>query len=394
MKLAFSAADEAFRDTIQQWLGAHFVGPYAELRYRGYPGDEDAFVPERKAWEQLLAREGWTGLSWPKHHGGQALTLEQQVLFYEEYARVGGPGRLGHIGEGLVAPTLIDLGTPYHHERYLPSILAGQALWCQGYSEPNAGSDLANIQTKAEFDPVRQRWRLTGQKVWTSLAHHADYIFVLARTDRHSTRHQGLGFFLLDLDQPNIHIHPIKQMAGTAEFNEVFLDEAECDAAEIVGEPGQGWSVAMALLGYERGVSTLGQQMQFSNEFAQLVAAAQTSKRAEEPVIRQRIGRLAAQLDIMRNSALRMLSGLANHAELSRAALVFKLYWATLHRDLGELAVDVLGVDGLQVPAQNEPLSPAQRLFLFTRADTIYAGTNEIQRNIIAQRGLGMPKMR
>lgn len=392
MELAFTEQDEQFRATVAQWMVDNLQGDFAEIKYRGGPGDEHTFIAERKEWEAHLAQGQWTGIGWPKEFGGQALSLEQQVIFYEEYARAGGPGRLGHIGEGLVAPTLIALGSKEQQARYLPDILSAKAIWCQGYSEPNAGSDLANIQTRAEYDETEQVWRLYGQKVWTSLAHISDYMFVLARTEKGSKRHKGLGFFLVDLHQANIQVRPIKQMSGTAEFNEVFLDGAVCSANDIVGAPGEGWKVAMRLLGFERGLSTLGQQMQFQNELNAIISAAQVSGSIAQPMIRQRIGKVISELHIMRNSALRMLSGLAAQGELDQGTLVYKLFWATLHRDMGELAVDVMGLPGLQVQDQDYALHPLQSLFLFTRADTIYAGTNEIQRNIIAERGLGMPR--
>lgn len=392
MHLNFTPEDEVFRNNVADWLATALTGAFSQLKYRGGPGDEHAFVDERKAWEVHLAEHGWTGLGWPKAHGGMGLTIEQQVIFYEEYAKAGAPGRLGHIGDGLVAPTLIALGSTTQQARYLPDILHNRAIWCQGYSEPNAGSDLANIQTRAEYDEMTATWRLYGQKVWTSLAHIADYIFVLARTQKGSKRHQGLGFFLVNLKQPNIKIRPIKQMSGTAEFNEVFLDGAQCGADDIVGAPGEGWQVAMRLLGFERGLSTLGQQMQFQNELQWIILAAKQSGRFGQGHIRQRIGKVISELDIMRNSALRMLSGLAAQGELDNSSLVYKLFWASLHREMGELGVDAMGAHGVILSPSNEPLQRLQSLYLFTRADTIYAGTNQIQRNIIAERGLGLPR--
>ncbi len=392
MELAFTKQDEQFRKTVAKWMNDNLQGVFTPIKYRGGPGDEHAFIAERKKWEQHLANSQWTGIGWPKEFGGQGLSIEQQVIFYEEYARAGGPGRLGHIGEGLVAPTLIAMGSTEQKKRYLPEILSSKAIWCQGYSEPNAGSDLANIQTRAEFDEKEQVWRLYGQKVWTSLAHISDYMFVLARCEKGSNRHHGLGFYLVNLNQKNILIRPIKQMSGTAEFNEVFLDGAICSTHDIVGSPGEGWKVAMRLLGFERGLSTLGQQMQFQNELDAIITVAQQSGLIEQHTIRQRIGKVISELDIMRNSALRMLSGLAVDGELDNSSLVYKLFWATLHRDMGELAIDVMGLDGLEIKNEDYALNPLQSLFLFTRADTIYAGTNEIQRNIIAERGLGMPR--
>jgi alkylation response protein AidB-like acyl-CoA dehydrogenase len=351
------------------------------------------YPEERKAWEKKLAEGGWTCVGWPAEHGGRACSIEQQVIFFEEYARAGAPGRVGHIGEGLTGPTLIAFGSEAQKEKYLPGIVSGEELWCQGYSEPGAGSDLANVKTKARFDEDRGQWILNGQKVWTSLAHEADYCFVIARTDPDSVAHKGLGFFLIKMDQPGVEIRPIEQITGTSEFNEVFFDEAECDAQDIVGAPGDGWKVAMGLLGFERGVSTLGQQMQFQNELDEVVALAKTNGAARDPIIRQRIARAHAELKIMRYNSMRMLSGQSgSDGSLQKEALIYKLFWATWHRGLGELAMDVMGPECEILDDGPYELNRLQSMYLFVRSDTIYGGTNQIQRNIIAERGLGMPK--
>jgi alkylation response protein AidB-like acyl-CoA dehydrogenase len=392
MKLSFSAADEAFRAEVADWLAANLCGDFECIRYRGGPGDEHSFVEERKAWERKLHEGGWTGIGWPREYGGRGASIEQQVIFNEEYARSGGPGRMGHIGETLTGPTLIAFGTREQKERYLPGILRGEDLWCQGYSEPSAGSDLANVKTKARFDEGSGQWVISGQKVWTSLAHESRYCFVIARTDPASAGHKGLGFFLLAMDQPGVVVRPIEQLTGTSEFNEVFFDEAVCGADDIVGAPGDGWKVAMGLLGFERGVSTLGQQMLFQNEFDEVVRIARQNGAAADPTIRQRIADAHVGLRIMRFNSMRMLSGGGDDGSLSREAMIYKLYWATWHRNLGKLAMDVLGPESEILDAAPYGLNRLQSLYLFTRADTIYGGTNQIQRNIIAERALGMPR--
>jgi alkylation response protein AidB-like acyl-CoA dehydrogenase len=392
MKLSFSEQDEQFRAEVADWLAANLCGEFEQIRFRGGPGDEHSFVEERKAWERQLHEGGWTGLGWPREHGGRGASIEQQVIFNEEYARAGGPGRMGHIGETLTGPTLIAFGSEAQQARYLPGILRGEDLWCQGYSEPSAGSDLANVRTKARFDEASSQWRLSGQKVWTSLAHESQYCFVIARTDPESVGHKGLGFFLLAMDQPGITVRPIEQLTGTSEFNEVFFDEAVCDADDIVGEPGQGWQVAMGLLGFERGVSTLGQQMLFQNEFDEVLRIARENGAARDPAIRQRIADAHVGLRIMRFNSMRMLSGGGDDGSLSREAMIYKLYWASWHRNLGKLAMDVLGAESEILAGAPYELNRLQSLFLFTRADTIYGGTNQIQRNIIAERALGMPR--
>ena len=392
MKLSFSEEDERFRREVADWLAANLGGEFEQIRFRGGPGDEHSFVEERKAWERKLHEGGWTGLGWPRQHGGRGASIEQQVIFNEEYARAGGPGRMGHIGETLTGPTLIAFGSEAQQARYLPGILRGEDLWCQGYSEPSAGSDLANVRTKARFDGASGQWRLTGQKVWTSLAHESRYCFAIARTDPESVGHKGLGFFLLAMDQPGITVRPIEQLTGTCEFNEVFFDEAVCGADDIVGEPGQGWQVAMGLLGFERGVSTLGQQMLFQNEFNEVLRIARENGAARDPAIRQRIADAHVGLRIMRFNSMRMLSGGGDDGSLSREAMIYKLYWASWHRNLGKLAMDVLGAESEILDGAPYELNRLQSLFLFTRADTIYGGTNQIQRNIIAERALGMPR--
>ncbi|MEZ5508516.1 MAG: acyl-CoA dehydrogenase family protein [Gammaproteobacteria bacterium] len=393
MKLSFSPADEQFRQEVAQWLNENLRGEFEKIRFRGGPGDEHMFQHEREQWEKVLAAGGWTCVGWPKEYGGRGCSIEQQVIFFEEYARAGGPGRVGHIGEGLAGPTIIAFGTEAQKQKYLPGIVAGTDLWCQGYSEPGAGSDLANVKTKARFDSEKNKWILNGQKVWTSLAHEAHYCFVIARTDPASSGHKGLGFFLVKMDQPGVTVRPIQQITGTSEFNEVFFDDAECDADDIVGAPGEGWKVAMGLLGFERGVSTLGQQMQFQNELDDVIALARRNGAATDPVIRQRIAKAHTELKIMRYNSLRMLSGQSgSDGSLQKEALIYKLYWATWHRELGELAIDVLGAEGQILEAAPYQLSRLQSMYLFVRSDTIYGGTNQIQRNIIAERGLGMPK--
>ena len=375
------------RDEFSTWMKDNFCGEYECLRGRATPGDEDAFPGLRLKWEQELGTAGWIGVGWPKEHGGHGATLEELVGFNEEYAKHGGPGRAGHIGETLLAPTLIAYGTEAQQEKYLPGIKAGTEFWCQGYSEPNAGSDLSNIKTKAKL--VDGKWVINGQKIWTSLAMDSDYIFVVARAEEGSVGRHGLVFLLVKLDQAGIDIRPIKQMSGTAEFNEVFFDDAVCDETDIIGGVGDGWKIAMALLGFERGASTLGQQMTFADEFSKIAALAKRNGAAQDPLIRQRIAKAYAGLKIMRFTALRTLQA-AETGDLTKEGYMSKIYWASWHRDLGELAMDVLGASA-EILEDGE-YNKLQKLFLFSRSDTIYGGTNQIQRNIIAERALGMPK--
>lgn len=389
MKIGFGIEDEAFRQEVAHWLEQHLQGEFEQLRFRGGPGDEHMFPEERKAWEREMARGGWIGLGWPRECGGRGLSISQQVIFHEEYARAGGPGRMGHIGEGLAGPTIAAFGSEEQKRRFLPGILEGREFWCQGYSEPGAGSDLAGVKTRARLEG--DRWLINGQKVWTSLAHESDWCFVIARTEPGSVGHKGLSFFLVPMHQANIRVQPIQQITGTSEFNEVFFDDAETAANNIVGAPGEGWKIAMALLGFERGVSTLGQQMLFQNELDEIVRIAKANGAAADPVLRQRLARAWAGLRTLRYNSLRMLSGPQN-GSLRPEAMSYKLAWSTWHVELGKLAMDVLGPQAEILDGEPYELSRLQSLFLFTRSDTIYGGSNEIQRNIIAERALGMPR--
>jgi alkylation response protein AidB-like acyl-CoA dehydrogenase len=380
--------DDDFRAEVKAWLAANLSGEFAELIGRGGPGREHEYVEQRVAWERRLGEGGWIGLGWPEADGGRALPWTRQVIFYEEYARSGAPGRVGHIGEQLLAPTLLMFGTPEQKARFLPGIRSGSEIWCQGYSEPGAGSDLAAVSTKAELRDGE--WHLDGQKVWTSLATFADWCFVLARTDSNAERHRGLSYLLVPMAQPGIEIRPIVQLTGTSEFNEVFFDDARAPEADVVGAPGDGWRVAMGTLAVERGVSTVGQQLGFAREFDDVLATARRSGAIDDPELAGRIVDSWIGLQVMRYTALATLGAPAGSTPGAEAN-ISKLLWATWHQQLGELAVDVAGPEAIITGAQYA-LSDAQTLFLFTRSDTIYGGSNEIQRNVIAERMLGLPR--
>ena len=389
---AADLAGEAFRGQVRQWLATHLTGEFAPLVGSGGPGREHEQLDLRARWEKVLGAAGWIGHGWPVPHGGGA-SIARQVIFFEEYARAGGPGRLSHIGEYLLAPTLIAFGTAEQRRRFLPPIARAEELWCQGYSEPNAGSDLAGVQTRATL--VDGRWRISGQKVWTSLAHLADWCFVLARTDPATPRHAGLSFLLVPMKQPGVEVRPIAQLTGTSEFNEVFFDGAVTDADLVVGAPGDGWRVATGTLAFERGVATLGQQLGFARELDEVIAAARANGALGDPVVFDRIVDAWIGLQGLRHHALRTLGGARpdpGAALPNEPASVAKLLWANWHQRLGELAIAVEGAAATVAQGPPYELTDAQRLFLFTRADTIYGGSNEIQRNIIADRLLGRVK--
>jgi alkylation response protein AidB-like acyl-CoA dehydrogenase len=378
---------EEFRAEVRDWLAENLVGEFAALKGLGGPGREHEAFDERVAWNQHLAKAGLTCLGWPVEHGGRGLSVAHRVAFYEEYAIANAPAKVNHFGEELLGPTLIAYGTPEHQQRFLPRILDVTELWSQGYSEPGAGSDLANVATTAVLDG--DQWVINGQKVWTSLAHWAQWCFVVARTEKGSKRHAGLSYLLVPLDQPGVDVRPIVQLTGDSEFNEVFFDDARTDAGLVVGSPGDGWRVAMGTLTFERGVSTLGQQIVYARELNSVVELAKQTGAADDPLIRERLTRSWAGLRAMRSYALATMD-VEGGGQAAGKDSVSKLLWANWHRELGEIAMDVRGKAGLVLNGGD--FDQWQRLYLFTRADTIYGGSNEIQRNIIAERVLGLPR--
>jgi alkylation response protein AidB-like acyl-CoA dehydrogenase len=389
-----AVSDTDFRTEVRDWLSANVVDDFAALRGRGGPGDEEVGFETRVAWEQVLGKAGWIGLGWPVSHGGRGASLSQQIIWAEEYARADAPARVNHMGENLLAPTLIEYATKAICDRFLPGIRNGTERWCQGYSEPDAGSDLANVKTKAELDG--DQWVINGQKVWTSLAHVSHWAFVVVRTEPGSARHAGLSFLLVPMDQEGVEVRPIIQLTGGGEFNETFFTDARTDADLVVGEIGDGWRIAMGLLGFERGISTLAQQVGFERELDVTIELARRHRRIGDPVTRQHLVRMWTGLRLMKLNAMRSMS---SDGVPGPEASISKLFWGTWHRDLGELMIDLQGVHGIVAESDGEfsdddayPLTLEQKLFLFTRSDTIYGGSNEIQRNVLGERVLGLPR--
>lgn len=386
MQLEFTPEQEAFRTQVRDWLEQELSGPFADVRNLPHRA---GFTPRRIEWERRLGAAGWNTLAWPKAYGGRGAELIEQVVFAEEYARSRAPGRMSHIGLELVAPTILAFGTDAQRAQFLPGIAAVTELWAQLFSEPNAGSDLSNVQTRARLEsrPGGDVWVVEGQKIWSSYAQYADWAILLCRTEPGSVGAKGLSFLILPLRQPGVDIRPIRQITGGSGFNEVFLDRAEVPAANLLGEAGEGWRVAMATLTFERGVSTLGQQTGFRYEFQDVYRAARDRGRLADPAIARRFATLWAELRTMRYTALRMLGG----SGLSRAGLTYKLYYTSWHQRLGELAMDVLGAEG-DLAIDGGEAGALQYLYLESRSDSIWAGTSQIQRNIIAERGLGLPR--
>jgi alkylation response protein AidB-like acyl-CoA dehydrogenase len=385
-------AEAAFRQEVRAWLRQHLVGEFAALGSVGGPADEAGWEV-RFEWEKLLGRDRWVGLSWPTEYGGRGADLSQQIIFNEEYARANAPARISFFGEGLFAPTLIQFGTEEQKRRYLPKIQAVEELWCQGFSEPNAGSDLANIQTRAVLDG--DEWVITGQKVWTTLAHRADWCFVVCRTDPDSSSHHGLSYLLCPMRQSGVEVRPLRQLTGGAEFNEVFFDGARTAKDNVLGPVGEGWKVAMATLGFERGTAFMSSQLAFEQEVAQLLDIARKNGSLEDPVLRDELADRYIGLQVMKYNGMRMLTSLVQRGVLGPEASIGKLFWTTWHRNFGETAMKVLGSDALVVRRAGDgayELDEPHRIFLSSRAETIYAGSSEIQRNIVGERVLGLPR--
>ncbi|TML11002.1 MAG: acyl-CoA dehydrogenase [Actinobacteria bacterium] len=390
----------AFKEEVRTWLEEHMVGEFAQLRGRGGMGQEDIPFATLLEWERELAKGGWLGIDYPKSIGGRECSLSEQVIFFMTYVESRAPHRIPNMGVTLAGPTIMAYGTEAQKRRFIPKILSGHEMWCQGYSEPNAGSDLANVQTRALLDG--DEWVINGQKVWTSLAQYSQWCFVVCRTDAQSKRHNGLSYLLVPMDQSGIEIRPIVQITGGSEFNEVFFTDARTRADMVVGEVGRGWEVAMGTLGFERGASTLGQQLAFRREFDDLVNYAKKTGVADDPMIRQELAEMYGTLEIMRYSNLRMLTVVDSGGVPGPEMSIGKLYWSNWHRRFGEVMLDVMGaaalVAGSDATVSHEegsvhyPLAPMQRSFLYSRAGTIYAGSNEIQRNVLGERVLGLPR--
>jgi alkylation response protein AidB-like acyl-CoA dehydrogenase len=400
MEFTRTAAEEAFADEVRTWLEEHLGGANAGLRGRGGVGQEDVEPERLLEWERELATGGWLGLDYPVHLGGRDASLSEQVVFHQTYVEARAPGRIPNIGLTLLGPTLVAFGTPELQERFIPPIISGTEHWCQGYSEPNAGSDLANVSTRARLSG--DRWLVTGQKTWTSLAQYAQWAFVLCRTDPSSERHAGLSYLLVPMDQQGVEVRPIVQVTGGSEFNEVFFDDAVTEAAMVVGGAGNGWAVAMGTLGFERGASTLGQQTGYRRELDSLLELAQANGSIRDPSLRQDLMRSYSELEILRYNQLRMLTALVADGVPGPEMSIGKLYWASWHRRLGELGMRVRGTSAMvgvdATPPLEDPLDigyhldPLQRTFLYSRAHTIYGGSNQVQRNVIGERVLGLPR--
>ena len=406
MDLSYSAADDAFRQEIRAWLEEHLPDGWFEPGFEMSAEDRKAF---NAAWPTTLFEGGWICATWPEEYGGKGLTTMQGVVLTEEFARAKAPLRADFFGDTLVGPTILQWGTEEQKRDFLPKILNGTMSWCQGFSEPNSGSDLASLKTTALLDG--DEWIINGQKVWTTQGHHANYCFLLTRTDPDAPKHKGISYLLVPMNQPGVEVHGITQPDGTAEFCEVFFDNARCPKDNVVGGVNNGWKVANSTLAFERGMSATTGYRRFEEEYRQLVAAATEHGRIADTDIRQRLAAYYTKIQILRVNGLRSLSATLNNsrdAGVAALGATNKMFWSEMHQRAMELALDIHGASSMLVttgPAtgswpgtgrdnrrETYPVSPMMSAFFFSRSETIWGGTSQIQRNIVGERVLGLPK--
>src|SRR3954451_599388 len=378
MDLTLSPQEEAFRDELREWLSANHPGEEPD-------GDEAGFE-FRKAWQRKLADAGWAGLSWPKEYGGRGATLIEQAIFNEEIVRAKAPQVANVLGLVMGGPVVIAHGTEEQKQRYLKPILTAEEIWCQGFSEPESGSDLASLKTKAVKD--NGDWVVTGQKVWTTFAHEAKWCMLVARTDQDAAKHKGLTYFIMDMEQEAVQVRPLRQITGEAEFNELFIEEARIPDENIIGGEGNGWAVAITTLMHERATLAFGLQIRVKITLSELLAEARENGAAEDPVIRDRLGQLYIESEGPRLNALRGLSAIMRTGVPGPEGSLGKWQWADVNQALTELALELRG--GHAVLEDDR----WTYRFLRARANSIEGGTTEILKNIVAERVLGLPRMR
>ena len=395
MDFTFTPAEEGFRLALRQWLAAHLPAGWGTPCY-AYPQTYEAWVTLRRQWDRTLYAGGYAGLSWPREYGGRGATLVERVIYYEEVARARAPEELNRNAKLLLGPTIIDHGTEGQKKRFLPRILSGDDIWCQGFSEPNAGSDLASISTRAVRDG--DELVVNGQKVWTSNATVSDWIFMLVRTDPAAPKHQGITFLLVDMRTPGVTVRPVIQMTGSPEFCETFFDNARVPLGNVIGTLNAGWHVTTTALSHERGTMAFHRHAMMRLEFDELLELARRLRRggrpaAEDPLIRQRLARCHAELELLRWTLYRNLTRQLQGEPAGPEGSIVKLYWSELYQRINELALDILGpASQIAEGALAEEGGRWQFRFLKSRGDTIHSGTNQIQRNIIGERLLGLPR--
>jgi alkylation response protein AidB-like acyl-CoA dehydrogenase len=376
--LTLSPSEQAFRDELRAWLADNHPGEEPK-------GDDEAF-DFRREWQRKLHTAGYAGLSWPKEYGGRGATLVEQAIFGEEMARAKAPPAVNVLGLVMGGPVVIAHGTEEQKRRYLEPILSGDEIWCQGFSEPDSGSDLASLKTRA----VRSNgdWVVTGQKVWTTYAHRAKWCMLVARTDPDAPKHQGLTYFLMDMDQDAVQVRPLRQITGEAEFNELFIEEAHIPDENVVGEVGGGWAVAITTLMHERAGLGASSAVGVRIALDQLKELARERGVADDPLVRQRIAQLTIEAELLRLNSWRGLTQIMKSGVPGPEGSLPKWQWAEVNQSLTELAMDIRGDEG---PVRD---SEWTYRFLRARANSIEGGTTEILKNIVAERVLGLPKLR
>jgi alkylation response protein AidB-like acyl-CoA dehydrogenase len=385
MDLNLTPGQQAFRDEIRAWLQESV--PAEPLAPTSTP---EGFAQHR-AWEKRLYEAGYAAISWPREYGGRDAGLLSTAIFQEEYTRAGAPDRINVLGLGLAGPTLMVYGTDEQKRRWLPGILSADDVWCQGFSEPDAGSDLAGLRTTA----VREgdEYVVNGQKVWTSSGRYADWMFTLVRTDPDAQKHRGISFLMIDMHSPGIEVRPIVQINGDAGFAEVFLTEVRVPAANLVGQEHDGWRVAMTTLGFERGTG-LGAHVRFTKDLQELVELIKAVGLQDDPLVRDRVARLYAETRVFTHHTYRTLTTLAKGGPIGPEASLNKLYWSQMEARIYDAGMDVMGPHAELLPEAGAAVDHDSWLkrYWYSRASLIYAGTSEIQKNIIAERVLGLPK--
>jgi len=406
MDLTYPPEAEEFRTEIRAWLEGNLPDGWFEEGFEMRPEDRTAF---NEAWAAKLYAGGWICATWPKEYGGKGLSLMQGVVLAEEFARAKAPLRADFFGDTLVGPTILQWGSEEQKQEFLPQIMQGKVRWCQGFSEPDSGSDLASLKTSAVLDG--NEWVINGQKVWTTQARFADYCFLLARTDPNAPKHAGISYLLVPMRQPGVEVRPITQPDGTAEFNEVFFTDVRCPEENVVGGLNNGWAVTNTTLGFERGQSATTGYRRFQDEWKQMVAEATANGASDDAIIRQRLALYFTKIQIIRINGLRTLTATyTGRKDPSIAALgaTNKMLWSEMHTEAMELALDIFGAGAMLAdvgPASGSwpaalrgqgkgtyKVSPMLSTFFFSRSETIWGGTSQIQRNIVGERVLGLPK--
>ncbi|MFA7596834.1 MAG: acyl-CoA dehydrogenase [Novosphingobium sp.] len=396
MDFNYSEEEQRFRSEVRAWLADALPKGWGKTVFE--PEDEDERAHFRIDWERKLYEGGWSGISWPKKYGGRGATLVEQGIFAEELARAQAPEGINVIGRNLAATTLMHHGSEAQRERYLPKILSADEIWCQGFSEPNAGSDLASSRCRADLDG--DEFVINGQKIWTSFAQYSQWCILLARTDQSAPKHKGLSFFLVDMSTPGITIRPLTQISGEKEFNETFFENVRIPKENLVGELNDGWRIAMTTLSYERGAEdALARQIRFKQELDLLIETAGQvelgeGKAIDNPAVRQRLAQSIVDLELMRMNCLREFSKAIKGEKPGPESSMMKLYWSHVAQDMADMSIEILGPEGLLMQGDEDALARGRfpMSCLQSRAFTIYSGTSEIQRNIIAERVLGLPK--